>query len=814
MLRNQLAELRKEQASRESAAIERGRLVAVERMDDNMEKGRLDSLPYKSAVMKRMVTCVDEILHDLMTRKTSSKLLLNLREVMKETRKYVDISVLTSDYILANLTKEALPYTVVTRQLGTRIMRMYQMALYMKHHPHYLKEMERDFDKENISEFNHVYKTFIKRAGIDTSMMEDALEGSKNLGVVLIGELLSHKDTFLDSVTITTSNEYSNTVRDKKLLTLKGDVIDLMEDIVSDKLDNIIDRIPSVCPPYAWKKVNGHYTGGFVTDLLRLHTPLILGDKWRRRPKEVPQIYLDGLNKLQNTPFKINPYMLNVVQKIFNKDLEYGKVPRSTNIPLTDIPQDINLSEEEEKQLRKERREQHAKNAETFSKSYSLLIALQQSRELLNRDIYFVWALDYRGRFNCMSNGLNLQSNDTIKSLLTFSEGEEVGEDGLFWLKVRAANCFGYDKAEPEDRVKFIDDMISSGAINMIASDPIGNYHLWKDCEDEKPMQFLATCHELAIAYRLPDPTKHISKLPVGLDGSCNGSQHLAVLSQDPDLARSVNVLPDTKCNDIYQDVSDALFKALPTQELHQHLLSRKRDPKHIKDTVNWLYKTFLKPPRKLVKRCVMTLPYGATETGYMKFIREVVEKYDMPATKNKMIAIMMMAVSWILNKRVGGAVRAMDYIKDSAAKSIDKYGTFKYKTALGLEVDCYKPHIKSRKVRVLTFQVRVKEVVDDKASKTAILNNVAPNFIHSMDACHLLKVLTRDDIPLLYPIHDDFGTLPSQTGKLYKAIREEFVNLYKGHDYFKELLENDIEFEYGEGFDIEEVKKSVHFFL
>lgn len=814
MLKSQLAELRREQANRESSAIDRVKLVAVERMDSNIEKGRLDSLPYKSAVMKKMVTCVDDVIDDLLTRKTRSQLLLNLREVIKETKKYVDISVLTSDYLLANLVREALPYTVVTRQLGNRIMRMYQMALYMKHHPHYLKEMERDFDKENISEFNHVYKTFIKRANVDTSMMEDALEGSKNLGVVIIGELLDHKETFLDSVIITDVDNYTNRVRDKKLLTLKTDVIDLMEDIVTANLDNVVDRIPSVAPPYDWKKVGGHYTGGFITELLRMQTPIILGDKWRKRPKEIPQVYIDGLNKLQRTPFKVNPYMFRIIKSIFYSDLEYGKVPRSTNIPLTDIPKDTNLGEEEEKLLRKERREQHAKNAETFSKSYSLLIALQQCNELLDRDMYFVWALDYRGRLNCMSNGLNLQSNDTIKSLITFSEGEEVGEEGLYWLKIRAANCFGFDKAEPDERVEFIDKMIQAGTINAIASDPIKNYHLWKDCKDEKPMQFLATCHELAIAYRLSDPTKHISKLPVGLDGSCNGSQHLAVLSQDPDLARSVNVLPGEKCNDIYQDVSDALFKALPTAELHKHLIDRNRKPEHIKDTVNWLYKTFVTPPRKLCKRCVMTLPYGATETGYMKFIREFVDKFDMPKTKNKMIAVMMMAISWILNKRIGGAVRAMDYIKDSAAKSIDKYGTFKYTTALGLEVDCYKPHIKSRKVRVLTFQVRVKEVVDDKASKTAILNNVAPNFIHSMDSCHLLKVLNRDDIKLFYPIHDDFGTLPSQTGLLYKAIREEFVDLYKGHDYFKELLENDVEFEYGEGFDIEEVKDSVHFFL
>ena len=79
---------------------------------------------------------------------------------------------------------------------------------------------------------------------------------------------------------------------------------------------------------------------------------------------------------------------------------------------------------------------------------------------------------------------------------------------------------------------------------------------------------------------------------------------------------------------------------------------------------------------------------------------------------------------------------------------------------------------------------------VDNRAQR----NGIAPNFIHSMDACHLQRVVNAmkqlgDDNFMM--IHDSFGTDCAHAGLLYKVIRQEFVNLYKDQNHLANFLES-----------------------
>lgn len=62
--------------------------------------------------------------------------------------------------------------------------------------------------------------------------------------------------------------------------------------------------------------------------------------------------------------------------------------------------------------------------------------------------------------------------------------------------------------------------------------------------EADDPWQFLAACFEVADAWRSPDPAAYESRLPVQLDGSCNGLQHYAALGRDLDGGMAVNLRP------------------------------------------------------------------------------------------------------------------------------------------------------------------------------------------------------------------------------------------------------------------------------
>ena len=61
-----------------------------------------------------------------------------------------------------------------------------------------------------------------------------------------------------------------------------------------------------------------------------------------------------------------------------------------------------------------------------------------------------------------------------------------------------------------------------------------------------------------------------------------------------------------------------------------------------------------------------------------------------------------------------------------------------------------------------------------------------APNFVHSMDACHLMLTCQRAveyGVTDFAFIHDDYGTHAADTDTLHQAIREAFVELYEAND-------------------------------
>jgi DNA-directed RNA polymerase len=78
-------------------------------------------------------------------------------------------------------------------------------------------------------------------------------------------------------------------------------------------------------------------------------------------------------------------------------------------------------------------------------------------------------------------------------------------------------------------------------------------------------------------------------------------------------------------------------------------------------------------------------------------------------------------------------------------------------------------------------------EIDKDKASAA-----VAPNFVHALDASHLLRVAlgaNRAGILQIATVHDSFGCLASQAGRFRQTILSEFVELYRSCDPLAEAL-------------------------
>ncbi len=66
-----------------------------------------------------------------------------------------------------------------------------------------------------------------------------------------------------------------------------------------------------------------------------------------------------------------------------------------------------------------------------------------------------------------------------------------------------------------------------------------------------------------------------------------------------------------------------------------------------------------------------------------------------------------------------------------------------------------------------------------------------APNFIHSMDACHLQMTVCRAKdagINHFTMVHDSYGCPMSQAKLMYDIVRKAFVDMYTEHDVLEEF--------------------------
>jgi DNA-directed RNA polymerase len=150
--------------------------------------------------------------------------------------------------------------------------------------------------------------------------------------------------------------------------------------------------------------------------------------------------------------------------------------------------------------------------------------------------------LDWRGRVYPLPF-FNFQRSDLVRALHLFADGEPIGEEGLWWLKVHVANCGDFDKVSKapfEERVKWTED--NAAVIRAIAENPLAEVPLAMWSKADKPFLFLAACLEFSSALLRVGLSAFVSTLPLSWDGSCSGLQHLCAMTRAPEGAGQ----PDT----------------------------------------------------------------------------------------------------------------------------------------------------------------------------------------------------------------------------------------------------------------------------
>ena len=568
-----------------------------------------------------------------------------------------------------------------------------------------------------------------------------------------------------------------------------------------------------------------------------------------RFQKHTNQPWVRAINKLQQTGWRINQDVYNAI--VAHKDLFVSQDPVMDN---------------------------DAKEMKRRSKLVEYSFSTSKAKLLLEEDIFYQYMeADYRGRLYYSEPFLNFQGPDITRGMLQFAKGKPMTEDGLFWLAVHTAASYNQsykkdeipewvtsdyksyidgegledisvDKMTLEDRVTWVNEnmevIIEAGKEKVITPDA------------EKPVSFLACCVEwYKYQCSVNNNTMFMSHLPIPVDGSNNGWQHLGAISKDPQTGELVGLVPVDIQRDFYVQTAKALMRnennfnwSLEQPEWSE--LQRKiwsMPMKHIRKGISKrgsMTRAYSAGAAKIAENMYFDcktedfhIKYGITEDDCKKLAKMLIKAINVvcPGPLDTMAYLQSLAkfeIGEYERVNADGVSSAKEYKKltteikelffkkektdedllllNELAKkrqeytSVLVYGNGKkqitWNTPSGFSVEYKNFVMKSEKVRGTisgftvntTSQIKhVARVPTTVPDTRGFMCGISPNFIHSMDASHMALVIDAWNGDF-GAVHDSFSTHACDVESLLELTKTTFVNMYDV-DNFYDYIENEL---------------------
>ena len=537
------------------------------------------------------------------------------------------------------------------------------------------------------------------------------------------------------------------------------------------------EYLPTVMKPKEWTSPEG---GAYWTSEM---PPLdLVKQKNKKFKKELenfnmPEVY-QAVNAMQNTPFKVNKFVLKVMNHAWDNGHEWGEMPSSFLRDLPNKPHDIDTNAESRKEYKKQASIIHTENNRTKSKRILFSKILHSATKFKEYEkIYYPVQLDFRGRVYCVPAFLNYQSVGGAKALLEFADGKPITTEnrGDFWLAVHGANCYGQDKCSLLDRQQWVKD--NEQWIVDCGNDPIANLQ-WNDADS--PYQFLAFCNEWA-QYKAQGEG-YVSHIPVAVDGSCNGLQLYSLMLRDETAGRLVNLTVTDTPQDIYQVIADNVRERLRVDATN--------GKPYAQAWLNYNVK------RSTTKRSIMTICYGSTRYSCTDFVREDLQKRadkgeQHPFTQDELKPCVYLAgLIWdSIGDNLKSAREGMDFLQAIARVVCKDQLPIFWRNPVGFPVWQSYPEVRSMRVKAMLMGEVIKPRVNtelDTTDRRRMVNGVAANFVHSLDsACMMVTVnlALQKGITSFCNVHDSFGTTAADVQTLNETLRDAFVKVFTEND-------------------------------
>ena len=599
----------------------------------------------------------------------------------------------------------------------------------------------------------------------------------------------------------------------------------------------LLNRIPDSCLEISLTSTSFNVIPS-ITKPIQNGKPVV---KEKTDSIDINATYVKAINKLQQTGWKLN-------EKVFNA------------IP----PVPTKKEKNKERELKRQ------------SKVIERKFINAKAKMLMGETFYQYISADYRGRLYYDEPFFNFQGSDISRGCLLFTEGKPINEGGEFWLAVHTAasynQSYGVDEI-PEwvtsDYKSYLEDegLESISVDKMTLQDrhnwTLNNIQWINECgqdilyqEDaEKPVAFLAACIEWHDYLHNED---HISYLPIPVDGSNNGWQHLGAISKDTHTGELVGLIPVDIQKDFYVQTAKELINQTTDERLMEILESMpmKKIRKGISKRGS-MTRAYSAGAGKIAENMYFDCKvedyhedYGITQADCNKFARLLIQAIDTvcPGPLQTMAYFQALAAFEIgkfgVDPKLVARRKELNRISDPTSEELEElndiciqleeqsehlvYGNGQKKicwtTPSGFNVE-YTSWImlKLRCKGSIQGYRRVEHVVrqpSDKPDIRGFMCGISPNFIHSMDASHMALVI--DDWNGTFgAVHDSFSTHACDVEDLLTLTKNKFIEMYdvdNFYDYVEDQLitnkeDLDVEQPMRGSLKIKEIENSDYFF-
>ena len=568
--------------------------------------------------------------------------------------------------------------------------------------------------------------------------------------------------------------------------------------------------LPMIVPPSPWTSISvGGYRTGFGLRLVKMRNERVVEAALQNADL---QAVLESVNALQETPWRIN-------QDVYKVMREYWKRQRVHGIPFPDAPEKQTMpcppTETDSEDVAKERRAARAKafrrNIKVIGFRATMRIRLSMCRRLGKAErFYFPCQLDKRGRVYPIPQAIHPQADDIGRALLEFADGKPIGTDGARWLAIHLANVHGEDKIPFLEREQWV--VKHEREILACCEKPLSTSEFWSNAK--KPWCFLAACFEWR-DYKHAG-SAFLSHLPVSVDGTSNGLQHLSAMGRDKSGGKATNLVPAERPADVYTEVAERVAERI----------AQDRD-KGISEAFAWSVIT-----RDLAKHATMTYPYGVSQDGVMKALVDTIEDGKLPfsfphgthkpwQSARYLATVLLDCVADVVEKAASIKEKLQDLV-DVLAK---RDRGLRWTVSTGFVVlhdyrQVREARVKTSLGSLVVYRAKERPKINLRKQRNAIV----PNLIHSLDAAHMMMTVNRlYDLGVRHfaMIHDSYGVHASDVPLMNRVLREEFVKVYTPNvigSFFEEQRKNNPDLSLPEppalgGLAIKGVLRSEYFF-